>query len=627
MEIHRFLFKSALCAALLGNAPFAAAQPAGVQPEAFDCTAPLAATAKPLGMSGDYIKRVGNELRDGASTKPFKFVSFNTPSGVLSGFLEQSGEGVDTVQTAFAQEDLLKTVFQLTGGRGGVVRLYTFSIAQPNNSGRYRHVMTLPVTATDKDEERVWQGTDRFLCLANKYRVRVVIPLINFHYEDFAAGGVDDFAALVKPSLPAERAARGAAFYKDAQVRKAFKDFVGYALSRRNTYTGQLYKDDKAVLGWQLGNELLNLDSDKCVEGACAAEVGEWIKDIAGYIKTFKRGDSSAPLVIDPRIAFTEGVSDFSTAFNLKEPAAPNYWSMADLEKIDVLSNHYYKFADGSSYSKRLANDLAALPAPVRASKAFMVGEMGMNPFQVNTALSKLSGSATAPGIAEFLDSVIATPGVSGVLFWELVPRHDRNPVSGARGGFQSPANFPEPSYFRWPGFADTFADPKARAVELYREIDLLKLIWLKARTASAVSYSGTPVTARDWGLWDIAADKPAVLLDGVKRQGTRVSLVWSGVTGARFYDVARQEKSAAGTWSPARTLTDNAQDGASDGVAMYPGSGAGFVFVDNSAAAGKTYRYFVRGKTPATKPNLSAWSCAVEVGADGPKLDCAAKP
>jgi hypothetical protein len=598
-----------------------------VQPEPFSCAEPLPASAKALGMSGDYIRRVGNQLRDGASVKEFKFVSFNASNGVISDFLERTGEGIETLQSPFAQEDLVKTAYQLSGGRGGVLRLYTLTVAQASTKDRYRHLMTLPVDRTDANEEKAWRAMDRFMCLANKYRVRVIVPLINFHFEDFGAGGGDDFAALVKPSIGAERAARGKAFYTDTVVKTQFKAFVTYALTRRNIFTGQRYVDDKAILGWQLGNELFNLDNNGCVEGACPDEVGAWVKEMARHVKSLKRSDGSAPLVIDPRLAFTEGLGGLAALFNVDDPSKPNYWSAQDLELIDVLSNHYYKFNDGSSYSKRLADDLASLPASVRASKALMIDELGMNPFQVDTALSRVRGTPKSPGLDAFLDDILATPGVSGALFWDLTPRHDRNPVSGPQGGFQSLRDFPEPSYFRWPGFSESFADPKIRNRELYREIDLLKLIWLKARTASALTYGGRPPAPADWGAWDISGDQPRILADSVARDAVGMRFVWAGVTGARFYRVSRQEKSASGSWSRARVIAENAQDGAADGVKQYPGADAGFTFKDPTAAPGKTYRYFVRAKTPSVPERLSAWSCALEVEPNGAaREDCTAR-
>lgn len=45
-------------------------------------------------------------------------------------------------------------------------------------------------------------------------------------------------------------------FYTDPVLRQDFKDFVSYIVNRRNTYTGVRYRDDRAIMAWQLGNEL-----------------------------------------------------------------------------------------------------------------------------------------------------------------------------------------------------------------------------------------------------------------------------------------------------------------------------------------------------------------------------------
>ncbi|MEJ1715022.1 beta-1,4 mannanase, partial [Escherichia coli] len=61
-------------------------------------------------------------------------------------------------------------------------------------------------------------------------------------------------------------------FYTDPQVIADFKDVITYVMNRTNTYTGIPYKEDKAILAWETGNELDSPDA--------------WIAEIVEHIKS-----------------------------------------------------------------------------------------------------------------------------------------------------------------------------------------------------------------------------------------------------------------------------------------------------------------------------------------------------
>ena len=48
---------------------------------------------------------------------------------------------------------------------------------------------------------------------------------------------------------------RHALFFSDPGARELYKDYVSYILGRRNSRTGQLYRDDPTILAWDLINE------------------------------------------------------------------------------------------------------------------------------------------------------------------------------------------------------------------------------------------------------------------------------------------------------------------------------------------------------------------------------------
>src|SRR4030042_6716070 len=84
------------------------------------------------------------------------------------------------------------------------------------------------------------------LAVANRKGIRVIIPFIdNWKWW----GGIGAAAAF--------RDKNAKDFWTDPQLYEASKKIVSSAINRTNTVTGVKYRDDKAVLAWETGNELV----------------------------------------------------------------------------------------------------------------------------------------------------------------------------------------------------------------------------------------------------------------------------------------------------------------------------------------------------------------------------------
>ncbi len=95
-------------------------------------------------------------------------------------------------------------------------------------------------------------------------------------------------------------------FWTDDQLIADFKKTVQFVLNRTNTITGVPYKEDKAVLAWETGNEIVTPFS--------------WTREVAAYVKS-----------IDSHHLVMEG----TLAREISKDALndPN---------LDILSTHYY---------------------------------------------------------------------------------------------------------------------------------------------------------------------------------------------------------------------------------------------------------------------------------------------
>jgi len=141
-----------------------------------------------------------------------------------------------------------------------------------------------------------------------------------------------------------------------------FKKTVDFIVNRKNTYTGVLYKDDKALLGWETGNEL-----------ECPFP---WNSLIAKYIKSLDKNH----LVIqgtNKNLLTEEAIKDTN---------------------IDVLTTHHYG-RPSDAIQRIVSNKLMT-----KGKKPYFVGEFGFIP---------------TPDIKTILDTVINN-NVSGIMIWSL---------------------------------------------------------------------------------------------------------------------------------------------------------------------------------------------------------------
>jgi hypothetical protein len=332
--------------------------------------------------------------RDGVlfeGNRPFRFLGL-----AASNLHQNEGQLLPDFSNRFPDDfeirDVLGALHQM-GARA--TRCFALSITAPADGG-----VPVYISGRRTYNEEAFRALDRVLSLCHEYDVRVIIPLIiaqNFG----GIRGVDEFAALAgKP---------GSAFWTDPEVKDDFHDLIRYVLNRRNTVSGLLYRDDPAVLAWQLGNEFPSWWGDRRLdEKTWKPRVTAWSCEMAAYLKQ-----------TDPRHLVMEGGGDRATFI-----ANPS---------IDVMSTHLYE------YWNRLggqSTDLAALAradqAECRGKKPLIIDEFGLGSIETIRQLMQ----------------VIREDGLAGGLLWGI-RGHRRD------GGFyyHNEGGTSVNSY-HWPGFA-----------------------------------------------------------------------------------------------------------------------------------------------------------------------------
>jgi len=337
----------------------------------------LSATAHAQNDLNHFITRSGNKLMEGA--KEYRFISFNIPNLHL---VEDNMRFDATNEWRFPDEfeitDALLSVKQM-GGR--VARTYVLSICRKEGP----NPIPCHIRKPGEFNEEAFRALDKVLEIANRTGMRVIIPLVdNWKWW----GGAEDYAA--HRGKPAE------AFWTDPQIIENFKRTVSFIINRRNSYTGTLYKDDKAILAWETGNELYSPYS--------------WTKEIAAHIKSL---DSNHlvwdGLYIGNRPVQPEALED------------PN---------IDIVSSHHYP--DPNRSNDVIVENIVNFHREIAGKRPYVVGEFGFIPLA---------------DIAKVLDAVISN-GLTGAMIWSL-RFHNRD------GGFywHSEGNSGYKSY-HYPGFS-----------------------------------------------------------------------------------------------------------------------------------------------------------------------------
>jgi mannan endo-1,4-beta-mannosidase len=145
---------------------------------------------------------------------------------------------------------------------------------------------------TDRFNERLLGGLDHALAEMGRRDISAVIYLTNFWewsggmmtYLYWTNGG--RYIDMNDPAHPWPQFPDMASeFYGRAAAVKMFDDYVRSVVTRRNSVTGKLYRDDPAILSWQLANEPRPGGSEAAGRRHMKAYVA-WIDRTARLIKS-----------------------------------------------------------------------------------------------------------------------------------------------------------------------------------------------------------------------------------------------------------------------------------------------------------------------------------------------------
>ncbi len=240
---------------------------------------------------------------------------------------------------------------------------------------------------------------DRVLAEAARNNLRVQLCLTNWWRDTGGItqylrwAGVMDAADERKPfGINVERAML---FYTNETTRRLYKEHVERIVTRRNSITGMLYKDDPTIMGYELMNEA------QAPTGRWA-ERRAWVAEMSAFIKS-----------LDPNHLVTPGTWGYRNSWERRE-----WLEDHRLKTIDFADVHNYprddldSFVDSPEALKNFIANRAA--ASYSIGKPLVLGEFGMGP-------EGYKGFSQSQWFRAFFEAS-ARSGIGGALYWILTP-------------------------------------------------------------------------------------------------------------------------------------------------------------------------------------------------------------
>lgn len=265
------------------------------------------------------------------------------------------------------------------------------------------------------------QRLDYVVAKAKAEGVRLVIPFTN-NWRDF--GGMDQYVRWRGGQYHDQ-------FYTDPLIRQWYKNWIAHLLNRTNSITGIKYKDEPAIMAWELANEPRCIGSGVYPRSSACTEqtLIAWADEMSTFIKSIDQNHLVS--VGDEGFYCVAGSTDWTENCN----EGGDTLAFTRLPHIDVMSFHLYPdhwgkdALWGMDWIKRHIRDAKSIGKPV------MLGEFGWRDKATRNRVYK-----------KWTDAFFKSGGQSGgdgALYWILSGKQDDGSLYGDYDGFTVYASDP----------------------------------------------------------------------------------------------------------------------------------------------------------------------------------------
>ncbi|XAR64137.1 Mannan endo-1,4-beta-mannosidase [Bertholletia excelsa] len=165
-----------------------------------------------------------------------------------------------------SQRSKVSSAFEEARSHGlSVARTWAFG------DGGYRPLQYSPGSYN----EQTFQGLDFVVSEARRYGIKLILSLVN-NYENF--GGKKQYVDWARSQ--GQNLASDDDFFTNPVVKGYYKNHIKAVLTRRNSITGVMYKDDPTIMAWELMNE------PRCLSDPSGRTIQVWIAEMASHVKS-----------------------------------------------------------------------------------------------------------------------------------------------------------------------------------------------------------------------------------------------------------------------------------------------------------------------------------------------------
>ncbi|HEX9061533.1 MAG TPA: cellulose binding domain-containing protein, partial [Clostridia bacterium] len=171
--------------------------------------------------------------------------------------------------------------------------------------------------------EEEFRTFDYIMKSAADHNIKVIATLENF-WE--AYGGID--SRLAWEGLPGKSYANRAKFFTDPGCTESYKNYLIHFLTRKNYYTGVLYKEDPTLFAWELMNEPRYEDAG---EDVTSITLRKWVDTMGALVKSY-----------DPNHMLSAGVEGQQTKYGYGGDCGNSFVYVQQSPYIDFCVAHPY---------------------------------------------------------------------------------------------------------------------------------------------------------------------------------------------------------------------------------------------------------------------------------------------
>ncbi|HVY36802.1 MAG TPA: cellulase family glycosylhydrolase [Polyangia bacterium] len=174
------------------------------------------------------------------------------------------------------------------------------------------------------------RGLDQAVWEAKRRGIRLILPLVN-NWAEY--GGIPAYAAWASALYGSPVSHDD--FFRDAQMKQWWKDYASMLVDRVNTFTGVRYRDEPAILAWEIGNEM------RCASCAGTTALPDTVAELAGFLRQIAPNQ----LIADGGDGFDDDPDPYiglTNYYAVRGDEGCSFSRLSRIDALDMLSYHFY---------------------------------------------------------------------------------------------------------------------------------------------------------------------------------------------------------------------------------------------------------------------------------------------